>query len=120
MAEATKSNVAVLEVPTIEPAVGMGEKRNKRGRKPASEKANGFAKPRYFLLAKSAGQDSGKLALGEEFFFRGLLQQWMGAWLGNQWLGLAAASLVLVPSRLDLCVDRLRCLFFISSRSIRR
>ena len=34
------------------------------------------------------------LALGEEFFFRGLLQQWMGAWLGNQWLGLAAASAV--------------------------
>jgi len=32
------------------------------------------------------------LALGEEFFFRGLLQQWMGAWLGNQWLGLAGAS----------------------------
>ena len=67
MAEATKSNVAVLEVPTIEPAVGMGEKRNKRGRKPASEKTNGLAKARYFLLAKSTGQDSGKLALGEEF-----------------------------------------------------
>jgi len=66
VAEATKSNVAVLEVPTIEAAVG-GEKRNKRGRKPASERANGLAKARYFLLAKSAGQDSGKLALGEEF-----------------------------------------------------
>jgi uncharacterized protein len=34
------------------------------------------------------------LALGEEFFFRGLLQQWMGEWLGNQWLGLAGTSLV--------------------------
>lgn len=32
------------------------------------------------------------LALGEEFFFRGLLQQWIGAWLHNQWLGLALAS----------------------------
>jgi membrane protease YdiL (CAAX protease family) len=34
------------------------------------------------------------LALGEEFFFRGLLQQWMGEWLGNQWLGLAATSVL--------------------------
>jgi hypothetical protein len=65
--ETTKSNVAELEVPTIEAAVGMVEKRSKRGRKPASEKANGLAKARYFLLAKNAGQDSGKLALGEEF-----------------------------------------------------
>jgi len=34
------------------------------------------------------------LALGEEFFFRGLLQQWMSKWLGNDWLGLIAASLI--------------------------
>jgi uncharacterized protein len=34
------------------------------------------------------------LALGEEFFFRGLLQQWMTAWLKNEWAGLAAASLL--------------------------
>lgn len=34
------------------------------------------------------------LALGEEFFFRGLLQQWMIKWLGNEWAGLIAASLV--------------------------
>ena len=67
MAEATKGNVAVLEGPMVEPASGMGEKRSKRGRKPASEKANGVAKPRYFLLAKGSGQESGKLALGEEF-----------------------------------------------------
>ena len=67
MEETTKSNVAELEVPTIEAAVGMVEKRSKRRRKPASEKANGLAKARYFLLAKIAGQDSGKLALGEEF-----------------------------------------------------
>ena len=32
------------------------------------------------------------LALGEEFFFRGLLQQWIGGWLHNEWLGLALAS----------------------------
>ena len=34
------------------------------------------------------------LALGEEFFFRGLLQQWMGEWLGNQWLGLLVTSVL--------------------------
>ena len=67
MPEMTKGNVAVLEGPSTDPALGTGEKRNKRGRKPASEKANGVAKARYFLLAKSAGQESGKLLLGEEF-----------------------------------------------------
>ena len=34
------------------------------------------------------------LALGEEFFFRGLLQQWMTAWLSSEWGGLLATSLV--------------------------
>ena len=34
------------------------------------------------------------LALGEEFFFRGLLQQWMSGWLRNQWAGLIATSLL--------------------------
>jgi membrane protease YdiL (CAAX protease family) len=34
------------------------------------------------------------LALGEEFFFRGMLQQWMTSWLGNEWIGLLATSLV--------------------------
>ena len=67
MAEATKGNVAALDGPSTDPALGTGEKKNKRGRKPASEKANGVAKARYFLLAKSAGQDAGTLALGEEF-----------------------------------------------------
>jgi uncharacterized protein len=33
-------------------------------------------------------------ALGEDFFFRGLLQQWMVKWLRSEWAGLAAASLV--------------------------
>jgi membrane protease YdiL (CAAX protease family) len=32
------------------------------------------------------------VALGEEFFFRGLLQQWFGAWLKNEWIGLVLAS----------------------------
>ena len=34
------------------------------------------------------------LALGEEFFFRGLLQQWMSGWLRNQWAGLIVTSLL--------------------------
>jgi membrane protease YdiL (CAAX protease family) len=34
------------------------------------------------------------LALGEEFLFRGLLQQWMTTWLGNEWAGLIATSLL--------------------------
>jgi membrane protease YdiL (CAAX protease family) len=34
------------------------------------------------------------LALGEEFFFRGLLQQWMTEWLRSEWAGLAATSLL--------------------------
>jgi len=34
------------------------------------------------------------LALGEEFFFRGLLQQWMTGWLRNEWAGLIATSLL--------------------------
>ncbi|MSV35451.1 MAG: CPBP family intramembrane metalloprotease [Bryobacterales bacterium] len=34
------------------------------------------------------------VALGEEFFFRGLLQQWLTRWLGNEWGGLLLASLL--------------------------
>ncbi|MEO5926769.1 MAG: CPBP family intramembrane glutamic endopeptidase [Bryobacteraceae bacterium] len=34
------------------------------------------------------------LALGEELFFRGLLQQWMSEWLKNEWAGLALTSLL--------------------------
>ena len=34
------------------------------------------------------------LALGEELFFRGLLQQWMCGWLKNDWAGLFATALV--------------------------
>ncbi|MEP7354931.1 MAG: CPBP family glutamic-type intramembrane protease [Acidobacteriota bacterium] len=34
------------------------------------------------------------LALGEELFFRGLLQRWMTQWLGNIWAGLIVTSLI--------------------------
>jgi membrane protease YdiL (CAAX protease family) len=34
------------------------------------------------------------LALGEEFFFRGLLQQWLGTWLKSEWIGLGLASVL--------------------------
>jgi membrane protease YdiL (CAAX protease family) len=34
------------------------------------------------------------LALGEELFFRGLLQQWMIGWLGNEWGGLTVTALL--------------------------
>jgi membrane protease YdiL (CAAX protease family) len=34
------------------------------------------------------------VALGEEFLFRGLLQQWTAVWFGNEWLALALASLL--------------------------
>lgn len=40
------------------------------------------------------------LALGEEFFFRGLLQQWMTAWLHSEWSGLLAASLIFASTHL--------------------
>lgn len=33
------------------------------------------------------------VALAEEFFFRGLLQQWLGLWLGNRTAGLVLATL---------------------------
>jgi len=34
------------------------------------------------------------LALGEEFFFRGLLQQWMTTWLKNEWVALLVTSVL--------------------------
>jgi membrane protease YdiL (CAAX protease family) len=34
------------------------------------------------------------IALGEEFFFRGLLQQWATGWLKSEWGGLALTSLL--------------------------
>jgi len=34
------------------------------------------------------------VALGEEFFFRGLLQQWIAGWLRSEWAGLLLAALL--------------------------
>ncbi len=34
------------------------------------------------------------VALAEEFFFRGLLQQWLTSWTRSEWAGLLSASLV--------------------------
>jgi membrane protease YdiL (CAAX protease family) len=34
------------------------------------------------------------VALREEFFFRGLVQRWLGRWLRNDWTGLAVASVL--------------------------
>ncbi len=34
------------------------------------------------------------VALREEFFFRGLVQRWLGRWLKNGWAGLAVASVL--------------------------
>jgi membrane protease YdiL (CAAX protease family) len=34
------------------------------------------------------------VALGEEFFFRGLLQQWIASWLRSDWAGLLLAALL--------------------------
>ncbi len=34
------------------------------------------------------------LALGEELFFRGLMQQWMIGWLKNEWAGLIVTSIL--------------------------
>jgi membrane protease YdiL (CAAX protease family) len=63
----------------------------------------GFAKPRvpvngpawtsFAAIATFLGT-LWVLALGEEFFFRGLLQQWMTGWLRSEWAGLLAASAV--------------------------
>jgi len=33
------------------------------------------------------------VALGEEFFFRGLLQQWFTAWMRNEWIALVLTSI---------------------------
>src|SRR5436309_2124548 len=34
------------------------------------------------------------VALGEEFFFRGLLQQWVTGWLSSEWAGLLVTSVL--------------------------
>ncbi len=69
----------------------------------AASWATGFAHPhmRYGTLEKNVTVGIATffgilwvVALGEEFFFRGLLQQWLTRWLGNEWVGLLAASLL--------------------------
>lgn len=42
------------------------------------------------------------LAVSEEFFFRGLLQQWMIQWLHSEWLGIAVAALIFGSAHLWL------------------
>lgn len=42
------------------------------------------------------------LAVSEEFFFRGLLQQWMIEWLRSEWLGLVVAALIFGSAHLWL------------------
>lgn len=53
--------------------------------------------PWWQMLALAAGTFLGMLwvvALREEFFFRGMLQEWFERWLRSGWLGLAAASVL--------------------------
>ena len=63
----------------------------------------GFAKPRLpapgwektsFLVIATFFGALWVLALGEEFFFRGLLQQWITSWLSSEWAGLIVTSLL--------------------------
>jgi uncharacterized protein len=65
--------------------------------------ATGFAQFRirpwewWQALAIAAATFVGMLwvvALREEFFFRGLLQEWLSKWLGERWAGLALASVL--------------------------
>jgi hypothetical protein len=72
----TRSNVAVQDIRAAQTQrengqpqseAIAGEKRGKRGRKPAGERGNGSLRVRYFLLAKDSAGENGKLVLGEEF-----------------------------------------------------
>jgi membrane protease YdiL (CAAX protease family) len=63
----------------------------------------GFARPRMpspgwektsFLVIATFFGVLWVLALGEEFFFRGLLQQWITTWLSSEWAGLVVTSLL--------------------------
>jgi membrane protease YdiL (CAAX protease family) len=60
---------------------------------PASGSMFAWEKASILLVATFFGS-LWVLALSEEFIFRGLLQQWMSAWLRSEWAGLAAASAV--------------------------
>ena len=55
------------------------------------------AAPWWQTLLLAAGMFAGVfwvLALGEEFFFRGLLQRWLTDWTANEWAGVVLASLL--------------------------
>ena len=67
MTETNKNNGAVLEAASPDPLTAAGEKRSKRGRKPAAERGSGTMRVRFFLLGKESARENGKLVLGEEF-----------------------------------------------------
>jgi membrane protease YdiL (CAAX protease family) len=63
----------------------------------------GFARPRVpgpgwdktsFMVVATFFGILWVVALGEEFFFRGLLQQWITTWLRSEWAGLIVSSLL--------------------------
>jgi hypothetical protein len=65
--ETNKNNGAVLEAASPDALTAAGEKRSKRGRKPAAERGSGTMRVRYFLLGKDSARENGRLVLGEEF-----------------------------------------------------
>jgi len=65
--ETNKNNGAVLEAASQDPITAAGERRSKRGRKPAAERGSGTMRVRFFLLGKESARENGKLVLGEEF-----------------------------------------------------
>ena len=67
MTETTKNNNAPVEAASQDPITAAGERRSKRGRKPAAERGSGTMRVRFFLLGKEAARENGKLVLGEEF-----------------------------------------------------
>ena len=67
MTETTKNNNAPVEAASQDPITAAGERRSKRGRKPAAERGSGPMRVRFFLLGKESARENGKLVLGEEF-----------------------------------------------------
>jgi len=65
--ETTKNNNAPVEAASQDPITAAGERRSKRGRKPAAERGSGTMRVRFFLLGKESARENGKLVLGEEF-----------------------------------------------------
>ena len=67
MTETNKNNGAPVEAASQDPITAAGERRSKRGRKPAAERGSGTMRVRFFLLGKESARENGKLVLGEEF-----------------------------------------------------